>query len=515
MQSRNCQLFKKLLLGLRGFVRWLNNSKTPFDTVKYVKKYASFYPKNYSEEKPINDCDDNITSEEETSYSALTGVWFICPKLHFYIFNFSHFNEIYSAITLPNSLTMAPNAIEETPSAIEETPSAIEETPSAIDNLSKLVLKTRETIIVVVHELSRTGAPILGVELAKKISLSANVIIVSLKHGPIEDIIKAIGIPYLILNSHNELVNIALLEKMIDHTGVTKAIINSICSHSVISVLENKKIPFVTLVHEYYSYANCPNIYWLIHEKSLAVIYPSEILKGDAMEGDPNLKKDHILVAPQGLICAPSHVNSKDDEERKIVEVFRGGLDDDACVIVGMGTIEPRKGVDLFISTAQSILRNYPSTRFRFVWIGHPLNNTLQNAYGVFLTEQIRRAGLSDSVRIMEPVQNLQLAFMEADIFFLSSRLDPLPLVSIEAMENGLPLVCFEGASGTASYLSESLNTSTSIVPYLDIESAANKIHELIIDPVERLNLGTIQQMYARKRFNMDKYTDVIMKQFG
>jgi hypothetical protein len=82
-------------------------------------------------------------------------------------------------------------------------------------------------------------------------------------------------------------------------------------------------------------------------------------------------------------------------------------------------------------------------------------------------------------------------------------------------MENGLPLVCFEGASGTADYLMQSAATSPTVVPYLDTEAAANKIHGLIIDPVERKRVGLIQKEFARTRFDMDTYTSAILNAFG
>jgi glycosyltransferase involved in cell wall biosynthesis len=493
---------------------WVINYDTPFNAANYLKNRAVFVDR-YSTPPPDSDSDPIDTDKE---IHSISGWWLAVPKLHYYIFNRHHDREV-----LQRDLDEYDKMVHEARDRVKEEGDLLKDTVDVLKkgrdllhkDLEKNTLNDRETIILIVHELSRTGAPILGIELAKRIKESANVVVVSLKSGPVVEVLEKLKIPFFILDGRDEYFVDLTIEQIIDYTGATKAVVNSICSYPVIKVLARKRISFVTLVHEFYSSACAPEIYSLIHEKSLSVIYPSELVKADALEGDPNLRNDHVSVMPQGLIRAPSEKSSNDAEERKIKEVFHIGLENNACIVVGMGSIEPRKGVDLFISTAQSILRNDPSTPFRFVWIGHPLTDFHRTDYVVYLKQQIRRAGLSEHVHIMDPVKNLQAAYREADIFFLSSRLDPLPLVSIEAMENGLPLVCFEGASGTADYLMQSTVASATVVPYLDTEAAANKIHDLIIDPVERKRVGSIQKEFARTIFDMDTYTSAILNKFG
>jgi glycosyltransferase involved in cell wall biosynthesis len=55
----------------------------------------------------------------------------------------------------------------------------------------------------------------------------------------------------------------------------------------------------------------------------------------------------------------------------------------------------------------------------------------------------------------------------------MPSREDPFPLVCIEMGLLGIPIVCFEKATGTAEVLS---NGGGKIIPYLDIESMAETI---------------------------------------
>ena len=53
-------------------------------------------------------------------------------------------------------------------------------------------------------------------------------------------------------------------------------------------------------------------------------------------------------------------------------------------------------------------------------------------------------------------------------MFYLASRLDPLPNVTIDAAMRGLPVICFEGASGMAEILKGNPTASNTVVPHLD-----------------------------------------------
>ena len=63
--------------------------------------------------------------------------------------------------------------------------------------------------------------------------------------------------------------------------------------------------------------------------------------------------------------------------------------------------------------------------------------------------------------------------FKNFDVFLLTSREDPFPLVAIEVGKSGIPIICFENATGTSEIL---INGGGFIVPYIDIVSIAEKL---------------------------------------
>ena len=63
------------------------------------------------------------------------------------------------------------------------------------------------------------------------------------------------------------------------------------------------------------------------------------------------------------------------------------------------------------------------------------------------------------------------MIYLSLDIFLLTSREDPFPLAAIDAGILGMPIFCFDKATGIAEVVDSSF-----VVPYLDVEEMANRI---------------------------------------
>jgi glycosyltransferase involved in cell wall biosynthesis len=103
-------------------------------------------------------------------------------------------------------------------------------------------------------------------------------------------------------------------------------------------------------------------------------------------------------------------------------------------------------------------------------------------------------------------VNSLEPVYAMADIFLLSSRLDPFPNVAIDAMLTGLPVVCFSKGSGVAEMLSKSADLKRLVVPYADAASAAQIIEQLSADDCYYQATKTAIRDLALSTFDMDRY---------
>jgi glycosyltransferase involved in cell wall biosynthesis len=159
----------------------------------------------------------------------------------------------------------------------------------------------------------------------------------------------------------------------------------------------------------------------------------------------------------------------------------------------GAGTTDWRKGPDLFIQVAASIKKNEPNVAIQFVWKGTN-KNSLEHAK---LQHDIDKLGLSEMVLMEEPVKELDIFFESLDIFFLSSREDPYPLVVLDAANYNLPTICFNDAGGIPEFVEKSGGGIS--VDYMDIGKAADAILNYYKNVAAKEHDGNLAKEYLFK----------------
>ena len=141
--------------------------------------------------------------------------------------------------------------------------------------------------------------------------------------------------------------------------------------------------------------------------------------------------------------------------------------DNKIFTIGASGKVDWRKGDDIFIQVANYINKNYPQAKMKFVWVGNNLNNKY------IIEGDIKKLGLKEVVSFVGELTNPINFYKDFDVFLLTSREDPFPLVCIEAANLRKPIICFEKASGTAEVIKKG---GGFVVSYLDIEAMVEKI---------------------------------------
>ena len=141
----------------------------------------------------------------------------------------------------------------------------------------------------------------------------------------------------------------------------------------------------------------------------------------------------------------------------------------DVFKIGAAGTFHWRKGNDVFLQVARHLLNHYPELKVEFLWVG-----ALPEQERIIVEQDIIKLGLTEVVRFTGLVEKPTEYFKDLDLFVLTSREDPFPLVCIEVGVCGIPIICFEDATGTEEVVRK---TGNFVVPYLNIEQMAEKIH--------------------------------------
>ena len=375
---------------------------------------------------------------------------------------------------------------------------------------------SRKTVLLACHEASRTGAPILAWNLARQLNRDSNLVIAMLHpEGDLLDLFAAeccilVGpfrTPHLIWFYMSR-----LGRYLAERFGFDYAIANSIETQPMLIGLAAAQVPTVTLVHEFpNSDAAAARMQsgmmlstQVVFDAAVAAPIGAAVLAG---HHDPQSKR-----LPPGRLRgagrpaegrAEPHVRGQTNGLRSSTPFVAAAK---LPVVLGLGTISMRKGVDLFVSCAQAAVRRLGPGQVRFVWIGHVPQPHPEKYFMDWLDDQVKRSGLSDSIVFLDAVDDLDGAYAAADVVMISSRLDPFPNVAMDAALAGVPVVCFAEANGFADYLAEDPRTAALSVPYLDTDAAGGTIADLLRDRELRRNVGEALKERSRRDFPMERY---------
>lgn len=136
-------------------------------------------------------------------------------------------------------------------------------------------------------------------------------------------------------------------------------------------------------------------------------------------------------------------------------------------IVGGCGTVEWRKGSDLFIQLASIISSKYPEYEIKFRWVGN-----FPDFERIRIESELSKANLKNNIFTGE-TENPEIIFESFELLAMTSREDPFPLVCIEFGMLEKPIICFKGATGTEEILKYG---GGEIIPYLDVEEMANQI---------------------------------------
>jgi len=378
----------------------------------------------------------------------------------------------------------------------------------------------RETVLVVGHEGSRTGAPILTYNLVVELLKKYNVIAMYLAPGPMLAASRAAGAVVAgfsaraHLSVHNDMAD-EVLRPVLDAVPIKFAVVNSVEGRGVLAALARRFVPSVTLIHEFAGYV-LPRggvrdaIYW-----SGRTAFSANLTRDSAFQAEvsaypgqefPVIPQGRCIVPQDEVIDADKPVNTSAEQAAIRAAMRPDGFPAHGLVVLGAGSVQLRKGTDLFIECANRVMELCPDIPCRFVWVGHGYAPETDYAFSVYLADQIERAGLQGKVVFLDAVSDLDAVYAAADMLLLTSRLDPLPNVAIDAMTEGLPVLCFDKTTGIADILHEQGLGDTCVAKYMDTHDLSNKLRDLIANDGLRKQISDRSAEVARTIFNMAHY---------
>jgi glycosyltransferase involved in cell wall biosynthesis len=353
-------------------------------------------------------------------------------------------------------------------------------------------------ILIISHDASRSGAPILLLNILEAYherNPNVEIDIVVKRNGPLIHKFKKIGSRVLVLNNDmvfpssrfseftrksklrvlsyfykKRLIELALKDFVSKDYDLIFS--NTITNGAVLNFLQPFNCKVLTYVHELES-----AIHAWTDTKTLS----------DALKFT-----DHFLVPSKAVsVNLTQNYNIPTSQidllHYYVPELYRSielkainSLSRNKTMMIGsIGTLEWRKGADLFIQVALLIKKKCYLSNIKFIWVGVDKENDFYKQ----IKDLICLAGLSEDIELVEKVSNPFDYLSMIDILLLPSREDPYPLIVLEAAMLKKAIISFDKTGGASEFLSEGCGI---VVPFPDVEAMAKEIKRLLQNKSER-----------------------------
>lgn len=148
-------------------------------------------------------------------------------------------------------------------------------------------------------------------------------------------------------------------------------------------------------------------------------------------------------------------------------------------VILAAGRLVRAKGFDLLLRAFVPLAAEHPDWTLRIFGSGARRDR---------LQSMIAGLGLTGRAELRPKTPDLPAEMARASIYVLSSRREGMPMVVIEAMGMGLPVVSFDCPHGPAELITSGADGL--LVPAGDVDALTAALRKLITDPELRDRLG-------------------------
>lgn len=371
-----------------------------------------------------------------------------------------------------------------------------------------------KNILFVSHDATRSGAPIVLLNFLKwlNINKSYKFSVLLKNNGLLLTDFKQVAPIYLLNNNNNKNILSRFADKakrfFLKKYSDNRIKLNPKLQKEKFDLIYINTIVSLDLAYTLKNAFDCPVVAH-IHENEFAVhlLYPNGLNQIDIDAVDKfiavskntknNLVDNYNIPVQKVIIIYPfiSVNNKREITKTKQVALAEYNLEN-SFVVGGSGECNWRKGVDLFIQLGFLLNKIRPGNNVKLLWIGH-FNQEFESQKNY----ELKMLGIKDKVHFIGSKPDPQNYFQLFDVFALTSREDPFPLVALEAASMEIPVIFFEDAGGMSDlFIDEKGGIKTA---YGNVEDMAQAILNILDNPEIKSQKGK-EAAHLVKDYDMD-----------
>jgi len=151
----------------------------------------------------------------------------------------------------------------------------------------------------------------------------------------------------------------------------------------------------------------------------------------------------------------------------------------DSKVVISAGRLTPQKAYDRLLKAWAKVTPERPDWRLEIYGAGADEEK---------LRRQLDKLQLHGTARLMGRTSELFEKMAQSSLFVMTSRKEGMPMVLLEAMGVGLPVVAYDCPTGPRELIADGVDGY--LVPDGDVDALVRRIIELMDDPAKRRAFG-------------------------
>lgn len=241
-------------------------------------------------------------------------------------------------------------------------------------------------------------------------------------------------------------------------------------------LFKNKNIKYISCEHA--NYMAIPKLIRIV--RKIVYKYSDRVIVltwDDYNKYSRFLKSEKLEIIPNSL---SSEVNQKSELNNN--------------VIIAVGRLVKLKGYNFLFESLQDVFDIYPDWKLKLVGDGPEKENLINLA---------KKLGISKNIIFKGEVKNVIQEYLTSDFLVLSSEREGFPMVLLEAMQCGLPVIAFDCPTGPKEIITS--NEDGILVEHLNKEKLTEAIFKLIE------NKKTLKKYSKKALEKSNKYSEKVI----